>query len=86
MSEVIFDEDSNTYSFECPYCNLLIQVKKNEIACKIFRHGFFKDKNQQVPPHASKEICDRLVEENKIYGCGKPFRFDGKGVEKCGYI
>ena len=25
-------------------------------------------------PHASKEICDELVKNNLIYGCGKPFQ------------
>jgi hypothetical protein len=76
----------DSYFFECPHCFLLIQVNKNEIACKIFRHGYYKDTWKQIPPHSSKEICDKLFEENRIYGCGKPFTFDGKIVEKCDYI
>ena len=28
----------------------------------------------QIDPHASKEICDNLVKNNEIYGCGKPFK------------
>ena len=84
--KILFDSDTNTYSFECVHCHLMVQVKKNEIACKIFRHGYFKNNNSQIPPHAPKELCDRLAAEDKIFGCGKPFKFDGQKVEKCGYI
>jgi hypothetical protein len=28
----------------------------------------------QIPPHLSKIECDKLIEEDKIYGCGKPFK------------
>ena len=31
---------------------------------------------QPIPPHAPKEECDRLVAENQIVGCGKPFRVE----------
>jgi hypothetical protein len=83
---VDFDPDSNAYSFPCPHCNFFVQVKKNDIACKIFRHGCYKKGMKNIPPHSSKEVCDRLVSENKIHGCGRPFKFDGRKVEKCGYI
>ena len=29
---------------------------------------------EQIDPHACKEICDNLVKNNEIYGCGKPFK------------
>ena len=74
------------YYFNCPHCDLLCQVPENEIKCKIFRHAIFKENMKNVDPHASKEICDSWVKEDKIYGCGKPFKFDGIKVEKCDYI
>ena len=30
--------------------------------------------NEQINPHASKDICDALIEKKLIYGCGKPFQ------------
>jgi hypothetical protein len=38
-----------------------------------------KKTNQQIDPHATKEICYFLFENKLIYGCGKPFK-----VEKIG--
>lgn len=72
--------------FKCPHCDLICQVPENEIRCKIFRHAVFKENMKFADPHASKEVCDSWVKEGKIYGCGKPFKFDGNKVEKCGYI
>ncbi len=82
------DEFLNLY---CPHCFQEIIVKKTELNCKIFRHGVLKDTFQQINPHASKQECDTLAEQGKIYGCGKPFRiiestagvFD---IEICDYI
>lgn len=75
------------YVFECPHCELLVTVPRNGLNCQIFRHGAYKaDPSRQVPPHTPKDECDRLVAEGLIVGCGKPFRFDGKTVEKCGYV
>jgi hypothetical protein len=51
-----------------------------------------KDSGMQVNPHAPKEHCDSLVEQDLIHGCGKPFRlfFDSdnivKYVDKYDYI
>jgi uncharacterized C2H2 Zn-finger protein len=78
--------NQDSYFFECPHCSMLIEIEKNMINCKIFRHGHYKNNLKQIDPHSSKEICDKLSEQDKIYGCGKPFTFDGKVVEKCGYI
>ena len=83
---ISFDPQNNTYLFNCPHCGSMIQVEKNQIRCTIFRHGYYKETNQQIPPHGSKQLCDQLFSQGKIYGCGKPFRFDGKKVQKCDYI
>jgi len=56
---------------ECPHCNDLVIIE--ELNCCIFRHGVFKNSGIQICPHASKEVCDNLVKNNSIYGCGKPF-------------
>jgi hypothetical protein len=55
MTEIIHDKDSNIYYFNCPHCELLIQVPKEEIRCTIFRHANFKKDMAFVPPHASKD-------------------------------
>ena len=58
----------------CPHCNTQIIIE--EINCQIFRHGAYKTTGEQMPPHASKEECDKAFNEGEIYGCGKPFRID----------
>ena len=44
----------------------------------------------QMDPHSSKKICDDVIENDKIYGCGQPFcikTIEGKlFAEVCGYI
>jgi len=62
-------------------------VHQSELNCRIFRHGTYRNTQQPIPPHSSKEECDRLVAENLIEGCGKPFRVteDLEAVE-CDYI
>ena len=85
-NEIYHDKESNIYYFLCPHCNLLVQVPSNEIRCTIFRHGNFKNGMKFVPPHAPKVECDRWIKEDLIYGCGKPFIFNGKTVRECGYI
>jgi len=56
----------------CPHCNLFIIIE--EIKCAIFRHGIFKKNNKQINPHSTKEECDNYVNNNLIFGCGKPFQ------------
>jgi hypothetical protein len=91
------DRESGFYFFDCPHCNLVIQVHVSEINCTIFRHGYFYNKDgdkinltEQIGPHTSKEECERLVRENRIIGCGKPFKMikteNGYNVEVCDYI
>jgi len=72
---------------QCPHCQQWIDIV--ELNCRIFRCGIFISNGQQIPPHASKEECDRI--QGEIYGCGRPFRVDpcadGSYVATvCGYI
>ncbi len=57
---------------ECPHCLMMIEI--TEINCAIFRHGVYKKNNKQINPHMSKADCDKLFNQGKIYGCGKPFK------------
>ena len=77
----------------CPQCNVPIVIE--QLNCGIFRHATYIDTNQQIPPHSSKEVCDELIAEKKIYGCGKPFQISSLSgdndqvewiVQKCEYI
>ena len=72
----------------CPHCKDYIIIRK--INCGVFRHGILKKNGKQINPHANKELCDYYVRENKIYGCGKPFRIvimNGNfETEICDYI
>jgi hypothetical protein len=78
------------YIFTCPHCEGTIIVHHNELNCRIFRHGALKANQEQMNPHCPKGECDRLVAENLIIGCGKPFRVEGEGVGAkvvvCDYI
>lgn len=41
----------------------------------------------QIDPHLSKELCDKLVKDDLIYGCGKSFQLTEKNDTKiCDYI
>lgn len=57
----------------CPHCDQCILLLKSEINCRIYRHGVFKNTMTQIDPHSSKELCEKYVKEDLIYGCGKPF-------------
>lgn len=86
MSNIFYDSGENAYYFECPHCFMMCFVKKKDINCKIFRHAVFKKNLEFVPPHSSKDECDRLVKEDLIYGCGKPFKFTGTSVTIIDYV
>ena len=84
---------SNYTLVKCPHCQLFIFVYKKDYNCKIFRHGTYKNKpTKQINPHLSKIECDKLKAEDKIIGCGKPFKIVySKPVNKpiaikCDYI
>jgi len=69
----------------CPHCQCYIFIEK--LNCRIFRHGVFKLSGQQIPPHLDKVECDKLISEQRIYGCGKPFRINNELIaEICDYI
>ena len=76
----------NFYYFNCPHCDIMCQVHKTDIRCTIFRHAVYKKDSSFVNPHASREECEKWIKSGEIYGCAKPFIFDGKNVKKCGYI
>jgi hypothetical protein len=75
--------------FECPHCKEILIVNTTEINCGIFRHGVFIETGEQINPHETKVNCDKFVEENKIYGCGKPFEIikvnDKYNISICDY-
>jgi len=87
--QVIFSKEDNLYIFNCPHCDILISVDKNQTNCKIFRCGIIKTNGIQINPHTSKNECDYLSTNNLIFGCGKPFKFfqdtSGDYVDVCGY-
>jgi len=87
---IIGKKIDNSLIISCPNCDGGVLVNRNEINCKIFRHGIVKSTFTQINPHEIKQKCDKFSKENKIYGCGKPFRLrkiNGKwNVFKCGYI
>ena len=81
------EPDQTDHIFDCPHCAQPIQVPKNGVNCQIFRHGAFRhNPDIQIPPHAPREICEQLVADNMIFGCGKPFRFDGVTATICDYV
>lgn len=81
----MLSEDNIIYT--CPHCNNMFMVNKKEMNCKIIRHAYYKKTMTQVDPHLSKEICDKLVENDLVYGCCKPVKIYENGtVEIVGYI
>jgi len=79
----------DNYVFKCPHCDMFIQVHKDHINCRIFRHAVYKNTYQPINPHAPKQECDALLEGNHVYGCCKPFRLVFSNeifVEACDYI
>lgn len=75
---------------QCPHCDTPFLVAAGN--CLIFRHGVYKDTGMQVSPHASKEMCERLIRDDLIYGCGMPVKavYDYEKKEwssaKCGWV
>lgn len=73
---------SNDFYVECPSCGVMVEILA--LNCAIFRCGVFRDSGQQLPPHASREMCESAVP--KIWGCGKPFRVVNNKAELCDFI
>lgn len=59
-------------SIQCPHCKDWIWIE--QINCGIFRHAVFKHNLQQIPPHSSEQDCLNFIQQDMIYGCGKPFQ------------
>lgn len=83
--------DGDNLLFRCPHCLEWINVHKKDINCKIFRHAAYRLNMKPINPHASKQVCDSLVEKNLVYGCANPFILvidndKSYRVEKCEYI
>ena len=57
---------------QCPHCGIYTELIK--LNCRIFRHGVFKSNGKQIDPHCKKELCDKYVRDDLIFGCGKPFK------------
>ena len=74
--------------FNCPYseCNILNIVYNNEIHCGIFRCGYNKLTNTQIPQHTTKVECDILRNDKNIIGCTQPYRLVENLPVKCDYI
>ena len=72
----------------CPHCNDYIIIE--QLNCGIFRHGIFKNNGTQINPHAPRNICDNYIQQDLIFGCGKPFKIATKCnqfiIEICDYI
>jgi hypothetical protein len=72
---------------ECPHCKCSIIIYENEINCRIFRHGVYKDTNEPVNPHLDQISCENLVDSGRVFGCCKPFRLNNENIpEICEYI
>jgi len=65
-------------------------IEKKDINCAIFRHAVYRATMQPIPPHSSQEECERLVAEDAVYGCAKPFRTvlvnETYHAEACDYV
>ena len=68
--------------YYCPHCGMGIEIL--QINCAIFRCGVYKKTGLQIDPHMSKKEISLI--EDDIYGCGKPFQFNGKKLVQCEYI
>jgi hypothetical protein len=62
------------YIFTCIHCQEIFVVAYKEFNCRILRHGVYKHNLQPINPHASKDECDALVRDGRIYGCGGPLQ------------
>lgn len=82
--------DGDVYRVRCPGCGGVVEVKKGQVNCAIFRHGVFKD-GSQVPPHSTEAQIKMFRAVNIMEGCGAPFKLiddgkEGKIAITCGYV
>ena len=73
MSE-IEDNKIINIAVKCPHCDLFMVIE--QLNCRIFRHGILRSNGKQINPHSSKEMCDYYIANERIYGCGQPFRLE----------
>jgi hypothetical protein len=66
--------EEEPFFIKCPHCDDFIYIEK--LNCRIFRHAVYKKNNEQIDPHTPKNICEKLINNNEIYGCGKPFKIN----------
>lgn len=92
--------ENNILEFICPHCSNWIEVPLSDLACRIFRHGYFIEYISkqplvyklinQIPPHATEVECSAFLSNPNIIGCCKPFQIISDGdkykVIQCGYI
>lgn len=62
----------NAFVIVCPHCKEFVLIEEKN--CLIFRHGVLKENQIQIDPHSSLELCTYYINNDKIYGCGKPFQ------------
>ena len=87
-TKVLYDEQGNYYTVECPYCHEFTVVLAKHLNCKTFRHGAFIPKNEKhrhlinkykpINPHESWQKISQYLTEKKIIGCGGAFKIIGK--------
>lgn len=79
---------NTNFGVQCPHCEEYVVIE--QINCAIFRHGVMKTNLAQINPHLAKSECDKLKEQDLIYGCGKPFKIVNENNEwkaiECDYI
>jgi len=75
---------TSNFEVKCPHCEDYVVIE--QINCAIFRHGVLKSNLVQINPHLPKTECDKLKEQDLIYGCGKPFRVIRENNEWIGIV
>jgi hypothetical protein len=79
MSKCIVENE--VLIFTCPHCSMYINVHISELACCIFRHGYYVEISdnkinlkEQINPHSSEVECNRLKNNSNVLGCCMPFK------------
>ena len=94
-SKVCLQGMGGTTFIPCPHCHVLMELAHTDLNCGIYRHAVWKDGGTQIDPHAPRDVCEQVVREGLVHGCGKPFRArearSASGevslrVEVCGYL
>lgn len=85
--------NNKEHIFACLHCCGKFVIREDEFNCRILRHAVYKNTLNHINPHSSKEECERLVNEDLVYGCAKPLRikeernYNGNyEIEICDYL